>query len=154
MGERTIRRVLKEPAVAHVDDQAERATRSIGRPSKTAPFRDLVRKMMEQDPGLMTLEYLRRARLEGYGGSKSAFYKLVAELRPRAVDLQMRFEGLPGEFSQHDFGQVDVRFVDGGCKRVHFFASRLKYSRWADVTLVADQTAETLVRQSSDQGVS
>lgn len=146
VGERTIRRVLSEPLVAHVDDQAERTQRSIGRPSKTVPFRDLVQQMVEKEPELMTLEYLRRARLEGYSGSKSAFYTLVAELRPRGVDLQMRFEGLPGEFSQHDFGQVDVRFVDGGCKRVHFFASRLKYSRWADVTLVPDQTAETLVR--------
>ena len=25
----------------------------------------------------------------------------------------VRFEGLPGEFSQHDFGHVDVRFMDG-----------------------------------------
>ena len=24
----------------------------------------------------------------------------------------MRFEGVPGEFSQHDFGQCDVRYVD------------------------------------------
>ena len=43
----------------------------------------------------------------------------------------VRFEGLPGEFSQHDFGHVDVKFVDGRKQRVHFFASRLKYSRFA-----------------------
>jgi hypothetical protein len=48
----------------------------------------------------------------------------------------VRFEGLPGEFSQHDFGHVDVTFVDGRKKRLHFFASRLKYSRYARVTLV------------------
>jgi hypothetical protein len=30
----------------------------------------------------------------------------------------VRFEGLPGEFSQHDFGQVDVRFLDGSTRRV------------------------------------
>ena len=33
-------------------------------------------------------------------------------------------------FSQHDFGQVDVEFLDGMVRRVHFFASRLKYSRY------------------------
>ena len=52
------------------------------------------------------------------------------------MKLPMRFEGLPGEFSQHDFGQVKVRFFDGSCHKVHFFASRLKWSRWVEVTLV------------------
>ncbi len=58
----------------------------------------------------------------------------------------MRFEGLPGEFSQHDFGHVDVRFVDGRKKRVHFFASRLKYSRFVAVSLVDNEQTETIVR--------
>jgi transposase len=58
----------------------------------------------------------------------------------------VRFEGLPGEFSQHDFGHVDVTFVDGRRKRVHFFASRLKYSRYAHVTLVDNERIETIIR--------
>ena len=58
----------------------------------------------------------------------------------------VRFEGLPGEFSQHDFGHVEVRFVDGSRKRVHFFASRLKYSRFVAVSLVENERVETLVR--------
>jgi hypothetical protein len=53
---------------------------------------------------------------------------------------------LPGEFSQHDFGHVEVTFVDGHKKRVHFFASRLKFSRFARVTLVEDERVETIVR--------
>lgn len=53
---------------------------------------------------------------------------------------------IEGEFSQHDFGHVDVRFVDGTRQRVHFFASRLKYSRWAEVTLVPDEKVESLLR--------
>jgi transposase len=59
----------------------------------------------------------------------------------------MRFEGLPGEFSQHDFGEVKVRFIDGSCRTVHFFASRLKWSRWVEVSLIDNQGVETLVRQ-------
>ena len=46
-------------------------------------------------------------------GGKSALYALVASLRPKEVKPLVRFEGLPGEFSQHDFGQVDVEFMDG-----------------------------------------
>lgn len=53
------------------------------------------------------------------------------------------FEGLPGEFSQHDFGQIDVRFLDGSTRRVHSLASRLKYSRWVQVSLVSNEQVET-----------
>jgi hypothetical protein len=80
----------------------------------------------------------------GYSGHKTAFYALVAT--PKRAAPVVRFEGLPGEFSQHDFGQVDVTFVDGRKKRVHFFASRLKYSRFVAVSLVGDERVETLVR--------
>ena len=65
----------------------------------------------------------------------------------------MRFEGLPGEFSQHDFGQVEVRFIDGTRERIRFFASRLKWSRWVEVTLVIDEGTETLVRTLVDHFV-
>lgn len=39
-----------------------------------------------------------------------------------------------------------MRFVDGRTKRVHFFASRLKYSRFVAVTLVDNERTETIVR--------
>lgn len=32
-----------------------------------------------------------------------------------------------------------MRFLDGTTKRVHFFGSQLKYSRWAEVSLVANE---------------
>ncbi len=86
-----------------------------------------------------TQELLRRAKEARYTGHKSAFYAVVAALRPPRATPVVRFEGLPGEFSQHDFGHVDVTFVDGRKKRVHFFASRLKYSRFVAVTLVDNE---------------
>jgi len=42
-------------------------------------------------------------------------------------------------------GEVLVRYQDGTETTVHFFASRLKYSRWIEVTLVRDERVETLV---------
>jgi transposase len=77
---------------------------------------------------------------------KTAFYALVSWLRPPRATPVVRFEGLPGEFSQHDFGHVDVTFVGGRKKRVHFFASRLKHSRFAAVRLTDDERVETIVR--------
>ena len=95
---------------------------------------------------LRSVEILRRVRLDGYDGGKTALYELVAELRPRHARVMMRFEGLPGEFSQHDFGQVRLRYLDGTHAVVKFFGSRLKWSRWAAVDLVDGEDSETLVR--------
>jgi len=147
---RTVRRIGEEAGVEHVDEKAERRSRGIGRPSKAAPYRAHVEKILQEEPRLMSLEILRRVRLEGYSGGRSAMYELIAELRPREVDVQMRFEGLPGEFSQHDFGEVNLSFLDGSASKVRFFASRLKWSRWVEVDVVPNQQVETLVRTLAD----
>jgi transposase len=142
----SVQRVEAEPPIASFDTAAERAKRAVGRPPKAERFRSFAVSELAKQPDVMTLELLRRARNDGYDGSKTAFYELVKELRPERVQPVTRFEGLAGEFSQHDFGHVDVRFVDGRVERVHFFASRLKYSRWVEVSLVPNEQVETLVR--------
>ncbi|MBM4250326.1 MAG: hypothetical protein FJ149_13110, partial [Euryarchaeota archaeon] len=146
IGLRTTWRIGHEPPVKDLDDRAERKKRRIGRPIKTMAFRKPVEDMLRSAPDLMTLELFRRARELGYAGGKSAFFELVKGLRPSDVPYTMRFEGIPGEFTQHDFGQVDVVFLDGSEKRIHFFASRLKWSRYAEVAIVPDERVETLVR--------
>lgn len=142
----TVRRVRDEAEVTKTDDTAERRERKIGRPSKAAEFAPKVSAWLAEAPELPTQELLRRAMEAGYVGHKTAFYALVAGVRPPRAAPVVRFEGLPGEFSQHDFGHVDVCFVDGRKKRVHFFASRLKYSRFVAVTLVDNERTETIVR--------
>ena len=144
--ERTIDRVIKEEPVAHLDDAGERRKRKIGRPSKVTPFRERLRKWLEENPTLPTVELLHRLRKAGYKGGKSAVYEAVREIRPKKQKLVTRFEGLPGEFTQHDFGEVRVRYLDGTSEKVIFLATRLKFSRWVEVSLVENQTAETLVR--------
>jgi transposase len=147
---RSVRRVEAEPDVSHIDDAGERDRRRIGRPSIAEPFRPSVVEWLVQDPALLSVEIFRRAKLAGYLGGKSALYDLIHAIRPKTPRPVVRFEGLPGEFTQHDFGQVDVRYLDGTKKRIHFFASRLKYSRWVEVTIVPDEQTETLVRTLVD----
>jgi hypothetical protein len=103
-------------------------------------------RFCSRSPNLASLEILRRAREAGYAGGKTALYALVAWLRPKSAKPLVRFEGLPGEFSQHDFGQIEVQFVDGSSRRIHFFASRLKYSR---ELLRLQQFTELLVERMS-----
>jgi transposase len=143
---RSVKRIAEEEPVVHVDDQAERSKPQIGRPSTVATFQKPVLEILQQQPDLASLEILRRVRERGYAGGKTALYALVASLRPKSAKPQVRFEGLPGEFSQHDFGEVVVEFLNGTRQRFHFFASRLKYSRVVRVSLVQDKTVETLVR--------
>jgi transposase len=147
--ERTVRRVEDEPAVTSLEPGGTQR-RGIGRPSKAEAFRPFVTNVLAAEPDVLSLEVLRRARLDGYAGGKSALYALIAALRPKPVRPVVRFEGLPGEFSQHDFGHVDVRFMSGTTRRIHFFASRLKYSRWVEVNIVENERGETLLRTLVD----
>jgi transposase len=142
----TARRVAAEATVATIDNAAERVRRQIGRPSKADAYREVLVRALTEDATLRSVELLHRARQAGYTGGKSALYALAQSLRSHTVTPLIRFEGLPGEFSQHDFGEVRVQYQDGTEEVVHFFASRLKYSRWAEVTLVPDEQVESLVR--------
>jgi transposase len=147
----SVQRVEAEAAVMTLDTAGERTRRRIGRPSKVEAFRTLLGAEIANQPEVLAVELLRRAQLAGYRGAKSALYELIRALRPHETPRPLvRFEGLPGEFSQHDFGQVDVRFVNEASRRVHFFASRLKYSRWAEVSLVEDERVESLLRALVD----
>lgn len=144
VSKRTSKRIVKEAEVT--GDGRSPTRRRPGRPSKVAAHRSVVVDLLAREPELPTLEVLHRARQAGYSGGKSALYELVRELRPTRTMPMVRFEGLPGEFSQHDFGVVDVRYASGGEERITFFASRLKYSRWAAVQITPDQRVESLVR--------
>jgi transposase len=137
----SVKRIAQEGPVVHVDDAAERAQRQVVRPSTVANFRKPI------------LEILRRVREAGYEGGKTALYAQVASLRPKSAKPLVRFEGLPGDFSQHDFGEIEVEFVSGTRRRIHFFASRLKYSRLMRVSLVRDEAVESLVRTLAEHRV-
>ena len=138
---RSVERISQEPPVT-----GPIRTVRVGRPPLTAAWADPVARWLGEDRALPGMEILRRAHEAGYRGGKSALYELIRRLRPTPTAPVVRFEGVPGEFSQHDFGQADVRYVDGHTERVHFFASRLKWSRAVDVRLVPNEQEEALVR--------
>lgn len=145
VSESTVRRVGEEEPVR--DPQAREAehSRRMGRPSKLEPFRAHVERWLKEDPGVASGVVLERLRGEGCDTKKSAVYEFVRKLRPPEPEGVARFEGVAGEFAQHDFGQFRVHYTDTGEKEVvHFFASRLKYSRLSHVRLVPDEQLETL----------
>lgn len=144
---RTIQRIVKEPPVENADDREARRRRGVGRPGLAEPLRLRLRDLLVQDPEAPPLEYLRQLREQGVRLGESTFYRLYRIERAKLpAALMVRFEGVAGEFAQFDFGQSDVRLLDGRKARIHFAAYRLKYSRWVWVVIVPDERVESLVR--------
>ena len=120
--------------------------RGVGRPSKAQPFRSFVVDLLLANPRMKSLEVVRRAKLAGYDGGKSALYAVIATLRPRRSRPLGHQDKIPGEIIRHGLGQVDIRFSDGQTRSIGFLVSRLEYSRFTVVSLIPDQGVETLVR--------
>jgi len=150
VGLRSVERILKEPTPT----LAELASGSIahaprhGRPPKADDETVArVQKMLVDEPRIMATEVLRRSRAWGYTGSRSAMSALVKRLRPApTAEPVVRFDGLPGEYAQFDFGEASITYADGTPDKIVFFAGRLKYSRFMHVQVCVDQRAETVVR--------
>ena len=146
---RSVERIVSEdpPSREEIAADMRLTGRGPGRPSRVAQYEEPVRNLLLEFPDLPGTEVLRRSRAWGYRGSRSPMLALVTRVRPPPPkEPVIRFEGLPGEFAQFDFGQAKVPFADGKRHTVRFFAGRLKYSRFVHVVLVADEQAETLIR--------
>jgi hypothetical protein len=142
----SVRRIERDAPVETGETAALIHTHRVGRPSAVSPWAAQITTWLTEDRRLPGVEVLHRARAAGYRGGKSALYELLRRLRPVPSVPVVRFEGVPGEFSQHDFGDVSVRYVTGTTERLRFFASRLKWSRFAHIVVVPDQRVEALVR--------
>ena len=151
VGMRSVQRVLgePEPSLAEVASGVVcPGGRRRGRPPKADDeIHTKVEELLRSEPKIMATEVLRRSRAWGYAGSKSAMSVLVKRLRPVPTrEPVVRFEGLPGEYAQFDFGEGNVKYANGRREKIIFFAGRLKYSRFMHVVLVPNQQSETVVR--------
>jgi len=61
---------------------------NVGRPSNLAQYAPQVAQWLREDPAPKAGEILRRVRLAGYGGGKSALYELVRRVRTWRLDGQ------------------------------------------------------------------
>lgn len=142
----TVARVLRE----EVDKKPKTRERS----STIAVFDAQIAAWLEQNVPVRRMVELARADQEHpYVGGETAFYDYVRKVRrarkqaPR--NLALRFEGVPGEYLQIDWGEVrDLTFTKTGIETQtrYFFAARLKYSRYMYVSFHTDMREETLLR--------
>lgn len=149
---RTIERIAREEKVRSDADgiirrDGNEAAGAVGRPGVVEAIHARVQALVLEDSDRPPGEICRLLKAEGTPLGLSTVYRVLAGVRATIpAALQVRFEGVAGEFAQFDFGEVSVR-LDGGTRRtVHFAAYRLKYSRWIHVVLVPNERVEALIR--------
>ena len=143
---RTVARAAQEPI-----DQKPAARR---RRSIVDPYRPQITAWL--DEGLPVVRMLELARQEAerpYTGGRSQFGEMVRRVRhdrdqqQAAADVPIRFEGLPAEYRQVDWGEIRrFPFTQQRPTTRYFLACRLKYSRWTWVRWTTDMRQETLFR--------
>jgi len=140
----TVKRILKEPLTKGYKRQ-EMAHAAL-------PYQEqILRWLAENVPVTRMLELAQEDKKEPYQGSRSAFFNGVRKIREevKAKDKRrfIRFEGMPGEYAQVDWGEIrDFPFVRGEAKTKYFLAVRLKFSRVVFVKWTDSMTQEVLLR--------
>lgn len=140
---KTVRHILEQPV--------EATAKSRERASAVDPFTTDIKGWLDrQVPVERMLELVREAS-EPYEGGRSEFYRQVGKLRAK-LDLEeqeafVRFEGLPGEYCQVDWGETrGLEFSNQAAGTRYFFCARLKWSRMSFVVFTRDMKLETLIR--------
>src|SRR5690349_18441045 len=134
----TIARALRE----EVDKQPQ----SRQRLSSVAVFETQINSWLDKGlPVIRMLELAREDAEHPYQGGETAFYDYVRKVRrgrkQSAHYLALRFEGMPGEFLQIDWGEMrEMPFTKEGMhgQTRYFFAARLKYSRYMFISFQQD----------------
>lgn len=143
----TIAKVLREPLDKEPAPRPRRA--------QAAVFEAQIQGWLDQGLSVQRMIELARADPDHpYQGSNGAFYAFVRPLKQARLALTasavaVRFEGLPGELLQIDWGEMRqmpfTRPALAGQTR-YFFAARLKHSRFMFVRFTQDMQEETLLR--------
>jgi transposase len=147
---RSQRRIVHEEAMSVMGETQFRENPGPGRPSDLAPaLRQQIDAQLAAEPAIKGAELLRRLRSEhAYQAGKDPVYRYLQQHRPPPPPPApvVRFEGVAGEFAQHDFGELTVTYTDGTREKLRFYAGRLKYSRALHVCLLDAESAEGLIR--------
>lgn len=124
--------------------------RSVGRPSKLAPYLDFLSQRVSAFPELSAARLTREIRELGYVGAYTAVKRYLAAIRPEGQPkpYEVRFETPPGVQAQVDFARFVVEFEDdpGISRIVWLFSLVLGHSRFLFARYVLHQDLQTLLR--------
>lgn len=124
--------------------------RTVGRPSKLAPYLAFVRERITAFPELSAARMTREIRELGYVGAYTAVKRYLAAIRPEhdPKPYEVRFETPAGVQAQVDFARFVVDFADdpGTTRIVWLFSLVLGHSRFLFARYVLHQDLQTLLR--------
>ncbi len=133
-------------------ESVDRPAASRERGSQADVFAEQIRGWLAQGLSIVRMTELARTDPEHpYQGGRSVFSDAVRRVRraqeQATSDVSVRFEGLPGEYLQVDWGEIRrFPFRQQAPATRYFLACRLKYSRWSWVRWTTDMRQETLLR--------
>jgi len=141
---KTVARVLEEPVDRTPADRHRSSTVDRYRPQIEQGIKD----------GLSIVRMYELAcedEQQPFTGGRSTFNDRVrqirAELKQQQVDVAVRFEGLPGEYLQVDWGEIrHFPFTGQPPATRYVLCCRLKYSRWTWLRWTSDMRQETVLR--------
>ena len=119
------------------------------RTSKLDPFKDQIRRWVQEDRLLNCVTMLDRLQHQGYTGSSSILKAFVTPLRPprRSQRPVQRYETAPGEQFQFDWGEF-VFEQDGRIQKLYGFTAVLGYSRMRFVCFTKRCDVAPLIRST------
>lgn len=124
--------------------------RSVGRPSKLAPYLNYLRERVAAFPDLSAVRLTREIREMGYEGAYTAVKRFLAAIRPdqQPRPFEVRFETPAGVQAQVDFARFVVTFDDepATSRIVWLFSLVLGHSRFLFARYVLHQDLQTLLR--------
>lgn len=124
--------------------------RSVGRPSKLAPYMDFIRERVTAFSDLSAARMTREIRVLGYLGAYTAVKRYLAAIRPENAPrpYEVRFETAAGVQAQVDFARFVVTFADApeSSRIVWLFSLVLGHSRFIFARYVIHQDLQTLLR--------
>src|SRR6266568_2386182 len=137
----TVRKYLRHPELAAMPRPRP------NRRSKLDPFKEQVKKWINEDHCYNCEAMLPRLLAMGYKGSLSVLKAFVHPLRPATGGHYpvIRYETKPAEQVQFDWGEFKYE-QDGVSHKLYGFTAILSYSRIRFVTFVKRCDAATLIR--------
>ena len=137
----TVRKYLRHPELVAMPRPRP------NRRSKLDPFKEQIKRWIQEDHCYNCEAMLPRLQAMGYKGSLSVLKAFVHPLRPPAGGHYpvVRYETEPGKQVQFDWGEFKYE-QEGSLRKVYGFTAILSYSRMRFVTFVKRCDAPTMIR--------
>jgi transposase len=116
----------------------------IVRTSKLDPFKEEIRRLLEQAPSVSGAVLLQRLRPQGYTGGRSILGEYLQQSRPHKKRAYIRFESPPGEQFQVDWGHFGSLVYGQTPRKLYCLAVIEAHSRMLYGEFTHSQKQETL----------